>query len=174
MSWLFAQSQDIDVVGLVLIDASYLKAAGDLAKFGSDGLGDLFPNVPPSTKKNMEVSIEKTRSLVLAWEPPQWLPSSCSTIVAEDDGPSRVEEASESSPPPTALLYAKEFVPSFQSSKGEALLVDACRLEPMLGWTKYDAELISIASRVDGHHFTVFDKQHVRCFFLLPSREISN
>lgn len=162
MSWLFVQSQDIDVVGLVLIDATYLKAAGDLTRFTSDGMGDIFPDVPPSTRSKMEASIKKTSNLVANWEPPQWATSTSSGDWVQEDTPSEVAESSDTTPPPSALLYARESVPPPRGSTGGAFLVDACRHEPMLGWAKYDPDLIKVVSRIDGHHFTIFDKQHVR------------
>lgn len=162
MSWLFAQSQNIDVVGLVLIDASYLKASGDLTGFRTDDLESIFADVPFLTRSKMVVSLERTSKLVATWEPPLWTTASSSMDGGDDDTSNRRVENSDGMRPPAALLYARDKVTPLHGSTGGASLVDACRHEPMLGWPKYDPDLLKLASRIDGDHFTIFDKKNVR------------
>lgn len=151
MSRILERSQGIDVVGLVLIDASYLKAGGDLTKFTADGVESLLLADPAGTGPSIEGLIQTTRTLVTGWEPPVWDAEALGTM-----------------PPPTALLCARERVQPARGSAGAAALVDACRDEPMLGWTKYDPDLIRIKSVINGHHFAIFDKQHVGLPVPLP------
>lgn len=59
--------------------------------------------------------------------------------------------------PRVVLLKAKESVPD---ERGVTSL-DTKRADKVLGWGQYDEDLVESVIEIDGHHFNIFEEEHI-------------
>lgn len=163
LACMLEQDQDLQVVGLILIDTPYA-CIGDrtLHEVMYSDMPEL-PGVPPRTRRRIYSSIQRAREMMFHWQEPMM-----------NEPPESRHQDDEGSPipsqtirrraklPPAVLLRASEFIKTQSSPTQSVSVVDSCRQNPTLGWDEYRQSFIDMVWNVPGSHYSLFESRNVR------------
>ena len=129
----FAYDEDIRIKGILMVD-SVCPSSVKTGSWGNDSEEGKTQNQILSQR-----AMKEARRMVSEWELPTW------------EGPL------EGKRPRVILLKAKEPVPPERGITS----IDTNRRDEVLGWKKYDGALVEDVIEIDGHHFNIFESEHI-------------
>jgi hypothetical protein len=140
MSRVFAESGDIVVQGIVMIDTPNFSGVKGQQSIATKDLPQITSSPSPRIRANVLASMARSQVLINGWELPQW-------------GSKKA--------PPMVLIRATDCVPVPSGSNLKAF-VDLTRKSPKLGWEDYPAlNVKSVLDVHDVHHFNMFSLERV-------------
>ncbi|KAK1998302.1 alpha/beta-hydrolase [Colletotrichum falcatum] len=159
------EDEDIEVVGLVIVDSVYpVWPEGSRIK-----IGRLVEGPEPETK-NLRLAwraMGMAREMVRAWKIPRC--GAAAAAALDFYGSKREKETAEvvwERPPRAVLVKAKEYVPPLSTTTTpttEAAIssVDVYREDDKLGWDGYCPGFVERVLETEGHHFDMFAWGHI-------------
>ena len=140
MSRIFAESDDIVVQGIVMIDTPNFSGVKGQPSIATKDLPQISSSASPRIRANVLASMARSGTLIEGWELPKW---------------------DSKQAPPTVLLRAADCVPVPGTSSLKAF-VDLTRERSKLGWEDYPAlNVTSVIDVQDVHHFNMFSLDRV-------------
>jgi thioesterase domain-containing protein len=140
MSRIFAESDDIVVQGMIMIDTPNFSGVKGQSSIATKDLPQISSSPSPRIRANVLASMARSGTLIEGWELPTW---------------------DNKKAPPTILIRAADFVPVPAESSLKAF-VDLTRERPKLGWEDYPAlNVKSVIDVQDVHHFNMFSLDRV-------------
>jgi hypothetical protein len=140
MSCIFAESDDIVVQGIVMIDTPNFSGVKGQPSIATKDLPQISSSPSPRIRANVLASMARSGTLIEGWELPTW-------------------DAKKA--PPTVLIRAADSVPVPAGSSLRAF-VDLTRERAKLGWEDYPAlNVTSVIDVPDVHHFNMFSLERV-------------
>jgi thioesterase domain-containing protein len=140
MSRIFAESGDIVVQGIVMIDTPNFSGVQGQQGIATKDLPQITSSPSPRIRANVLASMARSQVLISGWDLPQW---------------------DSKKAPPTVLIRATDCVPVPSGSSLRAF-VDLTRDLPKLGWEEYHAlNVTSVLDVHDVHHFNMFSLERV-------------
>ena len=134
---LLDKDDDVQVSGLLLLDAGYPKATPADGN-GTVKIRDHFELPPSGLSSSLGAQVQEVfdnaRRMVHEWQPPTWTDN-------------------DTLPPPAILLKATDHV---LDQGNEVALVDKARQAQRLGWDEYEHKFIRMVLSIPGHHFNIF------------------
>ena len=140
MSRIFAESDDIVVQGIVMIDTPNFSGVKGQPSIATKDLPNILSSPSPRIRANVLASMARSGTLIEGWQLPTW---------------------DSKKAPPTVLIRAADRVPVPVESSLRAF-VDLTRELPKLGWENYPALNVTSVLDVQGvHHFNMFSLERV-------------
>jgi pimeloyl-ACP methyl ester carboxylesterase len=140
MSRIFAESDDVVVQGIVMIDTPNFSGVKAQPSIATKDLPQISSSPSPRIRANVLASMARSGTLIEGWELPAW-------------GSKKA--------PLTVLIRAADCVPVPAGSSLKAF-VDLTRQRAKLGWEDYPAlNVTSVIAVPDVHHFNMFSLERV-------------
>lgn len=162
MSKVLADDPAFQVLGIVMIDSVYPKAAAVAEKMSLPVVQHATQwneNTRPETRAAVTRCFAEAMAMVRRWTPPVWESESSTSPETAKPGTNGHSASSQSHrPPPVFLLRAREPVPVLADGVSR---VDVYRRDRLLGWENYRKDLIVRVVDIEGHHFNIFAMQHL-------------
>jgi hypothetical protein len=140
MSRILAETGDIVVQGLLLVDSPNFSATHGQDSIATKDLPQVVSSSSPRIRTNILASMARAQEMISDWHPPQW---------------------GTKKSPPAVLIRATDHVPVPLGSRLKAT-VDLGRDDPRLGWEAYPVlDILSVLDVRDAHHFNMFSLSSV-------------
>jgi thioesterase domain-containing protein len=139
MSRIFAESDDIVVQGIIMIDTPNFSGVKRQPSIATKDLPQISSSPSPRIRANVLASMARSGTLIEGWELPTW---------------------DSKKAPPTVLIRAADDVPVPADSSLKAF-VDLTRERAKLGWEEYPALNVTVLEVQDVHHFNMFSLERV-------------